>query len=76
MSYRPHRATAVAMQFDEGDQIMSHKPTDTPDTSKLEKPRIVSVTPAKTQKLERDSQTIQDQPTRSGSVNILSTGID
>jgi len=68
MSYRPQRA-AVAMQFDEGDQIMSHKPTDTPDTSKLEKPRIVSVTPSQTQKSQRDSQTIQDQPIRSSSVN-------
>jgi ElaB/YqjD/DUF883 family membrane-anchored ribosome-binding protein len=69
MSYRPHRATAVAMQLDEGDQLMSHKPTDTPDTSKLEKPRIVSVSPSKTQKPERENQTIQDQPTHSGSVN-------
>ena len=69
MSYRPQRA-AVAMQFDEGDQIMSHKPSDTPDTSQLEKPRIVSVTPSnKNQRLERDSQSIQDQPTRSSQVN-------
>jgi DNA repair exonuclease SbcCD ATPase subunit len=47
MSYRPHNL-AIQM-IDEGEFFMSHKPTDStaPDTTKLEKPRVVSVTSSK-----------------------------
>jgi DNA repair exonuclease SbcCD ATPase subunit len=48
MSYRPHNL-AIKMT-DEGEDIMSHKPNETttvPDTSQLEKPRVVSVSSSK-----------------------------
>jgi len=64
MSYRPHN---LALQMDdyEGEDFMSHKPpTDAPaDNNKPDKPRVVSVAPA------RDNQLAQDKPNRFSQIN-------
>jgi len=64
MSYRPHN---LALQMDdyEGEDLMSHKPpTDAAtDNNKPEKPRVVSVAPA------RENQLAQDKPNRFSQIN-------
>lgn len=55
MSYRPHN---LAMQINnDGEDFMAHKPSDTPDTSQFEKPRVVSVAPSMTnQPVQEDTK--------------------
>jgi len=68
MSYRPHNL-AIKM-IDEGEDFMSHKPSDTttaPDTNQLEKPRVVSVVSPK------NGQSAQDKSNRTTPIkpNVL-----
>lgn len=59
MSYRPHNL-AIKMT-DEGEDFMSHKPSDTtmaPDGNQLEKPRVISVAS------QKNGQSAQDKSNR------------